>query len=236
MRYLLVALALYAIPGSAASSKNLWQEWYLVTQNGQGISLFEETYEIRAKEKQVAVTQKWIEKAAGARSEVYIGSVAEEGSLAPVAFFSERKGPKAYKIDGRVADKKLEVTFKPGSPDLAKSTDFLPLSPGIAFSSLIPTAIARQFNENKKSLDFTAIVEDGGDMNVEVKKGSAEIGTVEKKIGKETCRGAVLQFNGQTQEWWITKKGKVCLVEFPSSGVRMELSTEKAAKKALNEK
>jgi len=228
-----LATLAHAAPGK---TETLWKEWYLVTQNGQAISLFEEVAEKRPADHQLAITQKWVEKiGASPRSEVYIGSVAEESSLAPVAFFVERKGGKPYKTDGRAKDKKLEVTFKPGTADLAKSTEFTPLQPGMFFSSFVSTAIARHFKEGKGAFAFTAVVEDAGEMNVEIKKGTAEINKVEKKIGKESCKQAVVQFDGKMQEWWITKKGKVCLMELPDSNTRLELSSEKAAKKALKE-
>ena len=233
MKVLLLAF----LSQSALASKNdkLWTEWYLVTQNGVAVSLFEETCERRPKENELAITQRWVEKL-NDRTETYIGSVSSSETLVPVAFFVERKGAKPYKTDGRVKNKQLEITFKPGTPDLAKSTELTPVGAGTYFSSFLPTAVSRHFLGGKDSFAFTAVVEDGGDMNVEVKKGSVNVGTAVKKIGKEKgCRQAIFQFEGKVQEWWITRTGKVCLVEFPDSGTKMELSTEKAAKKALKE-
>jgi hypothetical protein len=219
----------------AAKSEKLWNEWYLVTRNGAPVSLFEETAEKRGQENEIAITQNWIENA-GDRQETYIGSVSNAETLAPVAFFVERKGGKPYKTDARVKGQQLEITFKPGSPDLAKSTELTPLGKGYYLSSILPTAIARKFvGKAKESFAFTAVVEDGGDMNVEVKKGTVDVGTKEKKIGKENCREALVVFDGKSQEWWVTKAGKACLVVFPDSGTKMELSTEKAAKKAMKE-
>ncbi|MGZ3700234.1 MAG: hypothetical protein ACXWSD_00545, partial [Bdellovibrionota bacterium] len=226
---------LLALAQPAFAAEKLWTEWYLVSQKGAPVSLFEETAEKRAKEGELAITQRWVEKLDGDRTETYIGSVSSSQSLAPVAFFVERKGAKPYKTDGRVKNKQLEVTFKPGTPDLAKSTELTPVGAGYYFSSFLPSAISRHFLGGKESFAFTAVVEDGGDMNVEVKKGQVDVGTASKKIGKETCRLAVITFEGKVQEWWITRTGKVCLVNFPDSATKMELSTEKAAKKALKE-
>ncbi len=224
---------LLSFSAHAAKNETLWTEWYLVTQKGQALSYFEETFEKRPGEGHVAVTQKWVEKL-GERQEIYIGSVAAEGTLSPVAFFVERKGGKnPYKVDGRAKDKKLEITFKPGRPDLAKSTEFASLGAHTYLSSFLPLWISRQFAPGKGAFPFTAVVEDAGEMKVEVKKGIGEIQGVEKKFGQENCRQALVRFDGKIQEWWITAKGKVCLVEFPDSGTRMELSTESAAKKAL---
>lgn len=240
---LIVILALLA-QAPAHASGQLWHEWYLVTQNGVPMSLFEETAEKRTTEHELAITQKWVEKMAG-RQETYIGSVSQAETLAPVAFFVERKGDKPYKIDGRAKGGELEITFKPGSPDLARSDEgatrnkqleHTPIGPGYYLSSALGIAIARKFQDKKaQSFAFTAVVEDGGDMNVEVKKGKVDVGTAEKKIGKEHCRQATVEFAGKMQEWWLTKAGKACVVAIPESGVKMELSTEKAAKKALKE-
>ncbi|HEY8278601.1 MAG TPA: hypothetical protein VIH99_03190 [Bdellovibrionota bacterium] len=232
---LLLASLLFHSAAYGAKSETLWTAWYLITQKGSPVGYFEETAEKRPSDRQIAVTQKWVEKA-GARTETYIGSVSGEEHLAPVAFFVERKGPKPYKTDARAKGKRLEVTFKPGSPDLAKSTEYAPLADGTFFSSFVPMAIARRFAGQKGAFAFTAVVEDGGDMDVEVKKGLAEAQPSEKKIGKEECRQVLVKFDGKLQEWWITKKGKTCLVEFPDSDTKMELSTEALAKKALGEK
>lgn len=231
----MIALLSCLLLPNFAHAEKLWTEWYLVSQKGAPVSMFEETAEKRGAEGELSITQRWVEKINGARSETYIGSVSSQESLAPVAFFVERKGPKPYKTDGRVKNRQLEITFKPGTPDLAKSTELTPLGAGYYFSSFLPSAVSRHFLGGKESFAFTAVVEDAGDMNVEVKKGTVDVSTKSKKIGKETCREAVINFDGRVQEWWITRTGKVCLVEFPDSATKMELTTKRAAKKALQE-
>ena len=238
MKALLLALALPSVTYAKGSAPvQLWKEWYLVTQNGEALSYFEEIAERRPGEKQIAITQKFTEKLGGG-AEVYIGSVAEEARLKPVAFFVDRKATsevKSHKTDARVKSRKIEITFKPASPSLAKSTEIVPLSGDLFLSSFVPMAVARAFR-GKKMAPFTALVEDGPDMSVEVKRGAAEITTQEKKIGGETCRGVVLTMSGQPQEWWITKDGKACLMEVSSLGLKMALTTEAEAKKALGGK
>jgi hypothetical protein len=230
----LLLLAAAAFPGATrATPEPLWREWYLVTRNGEALSYFEEIAEKRPAEKQLAITQSWVENAGG-RSELYLGSVAESASLRPVAFFADRKGAKPYKIDGRAKDGKIEITFKPGTPELAKSTEYTPLPQGMLLSNFLGIALSRHFGK-KGGLAFTALVEDAGGMNVEVKSGSATAGAGEKKIGKESCREAVVRIDGKAQNWWVARSGKVCLVEIPGAGTRMELSTEALAKKAAEE-
>ncbi len=229
-------LAAVASSASAATAKpeTLWHEWYLITQKGTAVGYFEETAERRPGDKQIAITQKWFEKLNG-KAETYIGSVAEETRLKPVAFFVDRKTSteeKTYKTDARVKDKRLEITFKPASASLSKSTEFTSLQPSMYFSTFVPLAVARHFKE-KGPLAFVAVVEDGGDMNVEVKKGLAEVQKDEKKIAGESCRSVVIHFGGQLQQWWITKAGKTCLVEIPDATMKLELSDEKLARKAV---
>lgn len=243
---LLPALALlFALPAPATAAdkaaakpaektEQLWQEWYLVTSNGNPIGYFEETAERRGAEKQISITQKWVEKIGG-KVESYVGSVADDFSLRPVAFFVDRKAPseeKSYKVDARVKGGKLEITFKPASAALAKSTEITALTPSMVLSSFTGLAVARHFKA-KGPLSFTAIVEDGGDMNVELRKGTAEVGKEEKKFGKDKCRQATVLMGGKAQEWWVSAAGKSCLIVFPDSGTRMELTTEALAKKAL---
>ena len=167
-----------SLPAFASSGDPLWKEWYLVSQNGAPISFFEETAERRKKEEEIAITQRWVEKISE-RVETYIGSVSRENDLSPIAFFVEHKGGTPYKTDGRAKEKRMEITFKPGTPDLAKSTEYAPLTSNTYLSSAIPMVISRQLTKGKGAFEFTAIVEDGGKMNVEVKKGS-----VSKAIGR----------------------------------------------------
>lgn len=239
MKHLLFLSMLMPAPVLAKGSApvQLWQEWYLITQNGAAVGYFEETAERRPGDKQVAITQKWVEKADGL-AETYIGSVAEEARLKPVAFFVERKAAsedKSYKTDARVKDKKIEITFKPASAALAKSTEVTNLTADTFLSSFMGMAVARNF-KGTKPVAFTAVVEDGGDMNVEIKKGTVELSSREKKFGSDNCRAALVEFNGKTQEWWVTKAGKTCEVLIPSSSVKMALSSEAAAKKAVGGK
>lgn len=233
----LVSLALLGpLAARAAEPEKLWHEWYLIRVNGVASGYFEETAERRPGEKEIAVTQKWVEKGAGQQlSETYIGSVAEESALAPVAFFVDRKGGKTYKIDGRVKAGQLTATFKPADAATAKSTEQVQVKAGTYLSSLVPLAIARQFSAGG-AFAFTAVVEDDGDMNVTVRKGMAEIQKEERKIGKERCRRVKIAFGGDSQEWWIAKNGRTCQVSFPSSGTKLEESDEKSAKAALGVK
>jgi hypothetical protein len=230
---LILATASLAAP-SVKGAETLWREWYLITQNGVAIGYFEETAERRPQDKQLAVTQNFVEKVDGKR-EAYVGSVSTEADLDPVAFFVDRKAgtpEKSYKVDARVKGRNLEITLKPASPAIDKSTKSTTLSPSTIFSSFLPIAIARTF-KGKAPLSFTAVVEDSGEMTVVSKKGLAEPQKEEKKIASEACRHAVVHFGGQLQHWWVTKAGKTCLVEFPDSGTKVELSNEKQAKKAV---
>jgi hypothetical protein len=226
---------LLALLPPAAHAETLWTEWYLISQAGKAVGFFQETAEKRPARAELAITQRWVEKRGSERIETYIGSVSSQKKLTPIAFFVEHKGNKPYKTDGRAKNNQLEITFKPGTPDLAKSTELTPLGPGYFFSSFLPSAISRHFLGGKEAFAFTAVVEDGGEMNVEVKKGIVDVSTNSKNIGKETCREAMINFDGKVQEWWITRTGKVCLVNFPDSATKMELTSEKAAKKALKE-
>ena len=230
----LLALALLALPPRASAAETLWHEWYLVSHGGSPISFYEETAEKRGPEGEIAVTQKWVEKGE-AREETYIGSVSKADGLAPVAFFVDRKGAKPYKIDARTKDGRLEISFKPGSGGMAPSTEYASLGPDHYLASALPLVVARHFGKGASHFSFTGIVEDGGAMNVEVKKGSVEVATAEKKLGKENCRKASVTFDGKLQEWWVAKSGKTCRVSSADTGTQLELSTESAAKKALHE-
>lgn len=235
---ILIAASLIASAGAhAAASEQLWKEWYLISRNGVATGYFEEIADRRPGEKQIAITQRWVENPAE-RTETYVGSVSEEARLKPVAFYVDRKAPteeKSYRIDARVKNKKFEITFRPASEALAKSTEITSLKPEMYLSSFVPLAVARNFKSGKPT-PFTAVIEDGGEMSVEVKKGSAELTKKEKKIAGQKCIGATIELAGASQNWWITNEGKTCLVEIPSQGVTLALSTENDAKKAFGEK
>jgi hypothetical protein len=135
---LLVALPVFA----AGANKTLWKEWYIYSVNGQPRGYFEETMEKRPGDKQLAVTQRWVEKEDG-RTETYIGSVAtDDDRLAPVAFFSERKGPHAvYKIDGRAKDGALRMTFKAEKPKAADRKKAVVIGKDMVLSNFVPTLL-----------------------------------------------------------------------------------------------
>jgi hypothetical protein len=230
------SLALQPFPAIGASgavpASPLWHEWYTVSREDKIVSTYEETAERRPRDEQVAVTQKWVERVDGKKTEAYIGSVATDGNFAPVAFFVERTGgERAYKTDGRVNNGQLEVTFKVVSGAKAKTRGTTPVGPGTYLSTFVSFAVAKHLSE-KGAFQFTALVEDDGKMNVEIKKGFVEIQGEEKKIGGESCGEALIRIDGSVQEWWITRQGKTCLVVFPDSGTRLELSSQNAVKKA----
>ena len=43
----------------------VWKAWYLISQNGATVGYFEETAERRPAEKQISITQRWVEKMDG---------------------------------------------------------------------------------------------------------------------------------------------------------------------------
>ena len=225
--------ALSPAPSAAGETKTLWKQYYLYTVNGQAKGYFEETAERREKEKQLAVSQRWVETDGG-RTETFIGAVAEDNAaLTPVAFFSERTGPRsAYKLDGRAKGSELSMTFrstKPPSPAAQKKTA---MKPGTIFSNFVPLYLSR-LDPAKGAVRFYAVVEDARDGNFETRSGTALVQAVKKDIQGQTCRKARVEFNGQIGEWWIAQDGRLCEFSLPELKAKLSLSTEEAAKKAI---
>lgn len=233
MKALLLLLA--AMPASAAApaNKTLWKEWYVYTVAGKAVGYFEETVESRPGEKQIALTQRWVENDNG-RHETYIGSVAaDDPKLTPVAFFSERKGPTGeYKIDGRAKNGRLTMNFTQAKPKPAKEKKTVGLQTKLILSNFVPLLLARS-DAAKGAIGFTAIVEDARDGQFDARSGQAEIHGVNKEIKGHSCRRADVEFNGIAGEWWFTKEGKLCAVNMPGSQSKLEISTEAEAKKSL---
>jgi hypothetical protein len=231
---LLIALpAAAAGPAAAAANKTLWKEWYVYSVTGVAQGYFEETMESRPGEKQLALTQRWVEKEGG-RHETYIGSVAaDDADLTPVAFFSERKGPTGgYKIDGRAKNGKLQMNFTQVKPKPAKERKTVDLSSHLVLSNFVPLLLARH-DPGKGPLEFLALVEDARDGKFDARTGHAEVHGVTKQIKSLSCRRADVTFNGLAGEWWFTKEGKLCSVSMPGSQSKLEISTEAEAKKSL---
>jgi hypothetical protein len=230
-------LLLTVLPASAAptapANKTLWKEWYVYTVAGKAVGYFEETVESRPAEKQIALTQRWVENENG-RHETYIGSVAtDDAKLNPVAFFSERKGPAGeYKIDGRAKNGRLIMTFTQLKPKSAKDKKTITLPPKLILSNFVPLLLARA-DAGKSAIAFTAIVEDARDGKFDARAGQAEIHGVNKDIKGQNCRRADVEFNGIAGEWWFTKEGKLCSVSMPAGQSKLEISTEAEAKKSL---
>lgn len=227
-------LLLVSIPATAAApaNKTLWKEWYVYTVGGVAKGYFEETMELRPADKQLALTQRWVEDDSG-RHETYIGSVAaDDRKLTPIAFFSERKGATGeYKIDGRARNGKLQMSFTQLKPKPAKHKKEVSLAGKLVLSNFVPLLLARH-DHGKGALDFVAVVEDARDGKFDAREGRAEVMGMTKEIKGNTCRRADVEFNGLA-EWWFTKEGKLCLVSVPGSKAKIELSTEAEAKKSL---
>lgn len=235
MIYLLLALTQIASAATTATrleNQVLWKEWYLFTTNGAAQGYFEEVMEKRPGDKHLAVTQRWVEKEGG-RTETYIGSVAaDDGKLTPVAFFSERKGPKeVYKIDGRVKGGQLDMNYKPTKPKGQTVKKSAPVASDMVLSNFLPLLLAR--HEGGGEFKFSAVVEDARDGNFSSRAGTAEVFGKTKEIRGQSCRRTVVEFNGVDGEWWITKEGKLCDLLMPGTQQRLQLTTEADAKKAL---
>lgn len=228
-------LLLAALPASAAApaNKTLWKEWYVYSVAGVNQGYFEEVMESRPADKQLALTQKWVENDSG-KHETYIGSVAADNAkLTPVAFFSERKGPASeYKIDGRAKNGQLSMNFTQMKPKAAKDKKTIGLSASLILSNFVPTLLARS-DAGKGVISFNAIVEDARDGKFDSRSGKAEIHGVKKEIKGLSCRRADVEFNGIVGEWWFTQEGKLCAVIMPESKSKLEISTEAEAKKSL---
>ncbi|RZA08552.1 MAG: hypothetical protein EOP11_04515 [Proteobacteria bacterium] len=222
-----------AAPGPGAEAQILWKQYYLFTVNGVAKGYFEETAERRPKEKQLSVSQRWVETEGG-RTETYIGAVAEDNAkLSPVAFFSERTSAEhAYKIDGRAKGQELSMTFKsaiPPSPPIAKKTK---MKAGTIFSNFVPLYLSK-LDPSKGAVRFDAVVEDARDGNFETRAGTALLQAVKKTIHGQDCRKARVEFNGQIGEWWIATDGRLCEFSLPQVKAKLTLATEEEAKKAL---
>ena len=231
----ILLLLLLTIPAQAAkpeANQILWKAWYLYTVAGVAQGYFEEILEKRPGDNHLALTQRWVETEGG-RAETYIGSVAVDNTnLTPVAFFSERKGPRVYKIDGRAKAGKLDMTFKPIKPTGKNTKKTVVLGPNVLLSNFVPLKLSRH-EASAGTLNFSAVVEDAKDGNFDSRTGSAEVFGVTKEIKGVACRKSIVEFEGVAGEWWVTKEGKLCELSIPASKSKLELTTESEAKKAL---
>lgn len=223
---------LLAAPFAHAENTQLWKQFYLYTVNGQAVGYFEETAERRTKEKQLAVSQRWVENENGGRTATYIGAVAkDDGKFTPVAFFSERTGEgKSYKLDGRAKGDTLSMTYKPNAG--ASANKKTKMKPGTILSNFVPLYLAK-LDPNKGEVQFSAVVEDARDGNFETRGGTALVQAVKKEIQGRACRKAAVEFDGIVGEWWIATDGRLCEFFIPANKSKLTLSTEEEAKKAL---
>lgn len=220
-------------PKQALGAQILWKQYYLYTVAGVAKGYFEETAERRPAEKQLAVSQRWVE-VDGGRTETFIGSVAaDDAALTPVAFFSERSGAgHSYKLDGRAKGSDLSMSYRsltPPGPSAQKKTA---MKPGTILSNFVPLFLSR-LDPAKGATRFFAVVEDARDGNFETRAGTALLQAVKKDIQGQTCRKARVEFNGQIGEWWVATDGRLCEFSLPDAKAKLSLSTEEAAKKAI---
>lgn len=232
----LIAL-LFGTPlaGESAQAKTatLWKEWYLVTGPAGAAGFYQETAERRSGEKQLSVSQRWVEKERGVVSETYIGAVsADDGKFKPVAFFRERgQGGKVDKVDGRVKGEVLSITIKPARPAGAKQKLTVDLKPATYLSNFVAMILATK-PASPSPYAFHAIVEDVRDGDYNPIEGAALITDAKKTIRGLNCRKVTVEFNGQA-EWWVAADGRICEINGLDGASHIGLTTEKEAKKAL---
>lgn len=235
---ILAALLAFSLEAHAAGdSKNLWKEWYLYSSAGKALGYYQEEAEERGKEGQLALSQRWWEKDDGGGTvETYIGSVAKnDADLTPVAFFVERTaGTGKVQTDARLKNGSILIR----KADISRNGESVKyeakFTKGLIFSSFMGMLLAKHMNS--KELEFQAIVEDNKDDAFAPQIGRAVFTKEKKKIRKNECFKASLQYLGMASEWWFTNKGKVCEVYMPSTAYRLELSSEKEALGAFKKK
>ncbi len=222
-------LALSTAPAFAASpkAKVLWKEWYIFTVAEQVQGYYSEETEERTADKQLAVSQSWMEHDNGG-TQTFIGSVAKnDAALSPIAFYVERKSNAgAISVDARTKDSKIVVQLKTG--DATKKLEFTN-EKALIWGNFLSLQLARA---KKFPLTFSAMVEDSKDGDFQPQLGTASSTTESKKIHGETCKKYQLKFRELASEWWLSKAGKICEVTIPESGARITLSSEKDALKA----
>lgn len=235
MKSACIALLLAALAPAAQGKEKptLWKEWYLYSSAGVPQGYFEEEAEHRPKDKQVAISQRWVENEDGGTT-TFIGAVAkDDAKLTPIAFFSERKGQmRTYKLDGRTKGASLEMTFKPVIPPGANLKQSVKLRKDMVLSLFLPLKIARA-KAGHGPVPFTAVVEDAKDGNFDSRPGSFEVQGATKNFKGLTCRRTVVSFNGSEDEWWLTKEGKICEIFVRANQSKLTLSSEAEAKAAL---
>ncbi|MCO5143524.1 MAG: hypothetical protein M9962_10585 [Oligoflexia bacterium] len=210
-----------------AKNEKKWTEWYLYTINGNFQGYFEESLELRTDKNQLAISQNWVEQSDGI-AKTFIGSVADNKALKPVAFFSNREGKTSYKIEGIEKSGTLSMTFHKDSAE-SKEKKSIKISDDLVLSNFIPIYLARLVGQ-KEEIQFKALVEDAQDGNFDMRSATAKINGKTKTIKKENCRQFELNIDGISQEWWIAKNGKLCEVFIPSGNSRLVLSSEKEVK------
>lgn len=231
--FLLIGLSSLA-QAKAPNVLPIWSEWYIYSVAGATQGYYQEKAEKRLKEKQLAISQNWLEKDDGG-TESFIGSVAsDDGKFSPIAFFSEKSMPKkSTKLDGRVKEKNIILTFKGVNPPTVAIKKTVALKANMVLSNFVGMMLSK--NEGDKEIQFTAIVEDARDGNFDSRAGRAQVLGVNKQIQGNTCRKVLMNFDQIDSEWWITKEGKICEVFIPENQARLQLSTEEAAKKAYKQ-
>jgi hypothetical protein len=98
-------------------------------------------------------------------------------------------------------------------------------------SNLLSLVLATK-KAGKDPFVFQAIVEDVRDGNYEPMAGAALVTDATRKFGALNCHKVTVEFHGQA-EWWIAPNGKVCEITSSVNAVKISLTSEKEAKKAL---
>lgn len=230
----LIPLAVFAAPPAKQPAKPqnkiLWSQWYTITNNNLPQMYLLEEAELRPKEGQVSISQRYWEKMpSGVIQEYYIGSVAKDDkNYSPVAFFVEHYNPSS-KVDGRVREGALSV--KSSGLGITPQKIHVKLEKNTILSNFLSLFLARQRKEqNGAGANFySVILEDGYAGVYQLDTGSALFTKDQKKIGDSLCYRVENTFQSIPTTWWITEQGKICRISVPSHGRTQEAVTEKEA-------
>lgn len=216
-------------PTPPADNKILWSAWYTVQVAGAPQGYYSEEVEERPKEKQISINQRWWERDFPLKvTETFIGSVSRnDGKLTPLAFYVEKKTDLgSTNREGRIKDGSLTVTLKPGDEKIKAS-----LSKGTILSAALGLLMAEQGKKNnRKPVEFSAILEDIKGKQYNSQKGHFQLLGTSEQIRGETCYSANTAFATVEGKWWITKEGKLCRLLLPAMSTKVELADEAEAK------
>jgi hypothetical protein len=237
--YLWAIIFLFPLSISAALGQVIGDDWYIVHVGKMKWGYYNEKVEKEDGTDRLRFQQHYWKLEEGFINEEHLGAISKDDpELTPVLFnFHANYRSSETSIDGSVQDSRvLVVKIKKAGNELPLIKKGIPRK--VFFSVFFPYWLQQNMSKIRtgKSITFNTILEDNIDMGFSVVPGTAKMNAPDAIAKKNNFTKILVKYRGLESLWWVDSSGIIQRAEMPKQNVVVEKSSEKIAKRFLEDK